>query len=67
MMPNKQQKVGKTVYAVGRKFVSVEEKHGCEGCAGKPCPVNEDKALRKFRATLCTSLPDCGGVIWEEV
>ena len=67
MKANKQQKVGKTAYDVGRKFVSVEETHGCDGYAGKPCPVNEDKELRKFRATLCTSLPDCGGVIWEEV
>lgn len=67
MKPNKQQKVGKTAYAVGRKFISTDEIRGCDGCVAKPCTANEDKTVRRYRAMICSSLPDCGGVIWEEV
>jgi len=28
----KQQRVGKIAYAVGRKFIAVEETHACDGC-----------------------------------
>jgi len=63
------QRVGKIAYAVGKKFISVEEqnnKHRCVGCVAAYDP-NADKTLAKFKAQLCSQLPNCGGVIWEEL
>lgn len=66
----KQQRVGKHAYAMGRKFVSKDEESGCQGCAAQQLALglsgNMDKALVRYRAKLCSQLPECKGVIWEE-
>lgn len=62
----KQQRVGKVAYAVGRKFIAVEETHACDGCVAR-CQQGVDKTLVKYKSMLCQQLPDCGGIIWEEV